>query len=305
MSVYLFLGGFDEAISKVFKEKKKIKNKTQELTEFKSRCFDLVQILLNTKNVDFLIEIAKNTLQVLSNNNNPKSYDLILKASTALKKYQTIEHSKLEVNEEKSTGIEELLKTSLRLVQKLPEKVRSNLNCFIVWLLDLCKTNQSTEIEKFILNNLDKKLKKASEISLLIQLAERKKHLAQSIFNQLIKIDLNTSLTNFELYSYYKLIIACCLNLDQSIFESAQTAVKAILNKTVENVNQKKKNKKAKFVIEESIRFLTIFIKNNLSLVKSDVDLMSKLVKLGDQTLKLKLNRKLRQKWKHTQKLFE
>ena len=283
---------FDEAIAKVFQEKKKLKHKDQELVEFKSRCFDLVQILLNRKDLDpsFLIEISKATLEVLSANNTSKSFDLILKASATLKRYQTIEHSKVIDDQ-----LNEPLEKALALVGKLPEKVRGNLNCFIVWLLD----QEPTAIEP-ILSDLEAKLKRTLDVSLLIQLAERKKRLAEIILGRLMLIDLKKKNKNTELQSFFKLMSACCLNAEQS--DASKSSAKSLLTSSLDILNAKRKDKKARVLVDELVRFLTVFIKQHVQLVKADSELAGRLTQLGEQQAALKLSKKLRQKWKATLK---
>lgn len=297
---------FDEAISKVFKEKRKIKNKTQELIEFKSRCFDLVQILIKESNLEFLIETAKTILQVLKSNNNSKSYDLIVKASATLKKYPSIDHE-LSENDKEVVGenLLNLIKKSLHLVKKLPEKVRSNLNCFIIWLIDLSKLANLTETDDLILNDFENKLKKASEVSLFVLLAERKKSLAESMLKRLVKIELDqTKLKNFELYSYFKLLTACYLNSTQAQLTTKSIALSLhkIVSKSVHLINLKKKQQKANFLVEELFRFLSVFMKSNSELIKKDADLVGKLRKLGNETKYFKMSKKLKQKFKSSLK---
>ena len=292
---------FDEAISNVFKEKKKLKSKKLELTEFKSRCFDLVQILLNNKEIEssFLIEIAKNTLELLSKKRASKSFDLIFKASATLKQYQTIEHSKQQ-STDKHEAANELLKKSLNLVSRLPEKVRNNLHCFIIWLLDFGGLKDDQVIHQLILKNFDKKLKKSPETALLTSLAERKKILAQIIFDRLIQIDLKSKLSNSEYLNYFKLISACCLDQQLKIDHSS---LQKLLNNSLDLLgNIRKKEKKFRFLIEELIRFLTIFLKNHLDAVKSDDCLVRRLLELSNDDQKLRLSKKLRQKFKYTLK---
>ena len=175
--------------------------------------------------------------------------------------------------------------------------MRANLNCFIVWLLD----RQPAAIEP-ILSDLDERLKTAPEVSLLIQLAERKKRLAELIFRRLIQIDLKKKNKNAELQSYFKLMSACCLSAEQSVADASKETVTRLLAGSLDILNAKRKDKRARVLVDELVRFLTLFIKHHVQLVKADGELLGRLTKLAEEQATLKLSKKLRQKWKATLK---